>query len=645
MSDWDDDEVNDSDDDEVDTWDEMDLWDAVGVWDEVNDSDDDEESDSDTDDEEVTQPANEQEGDQHPEVTVSAFTETDQDGEELITYYKPLPLPEVTISAFTETGIAEPSIIVPLQRAYTGRYPVISSRLADTPSATLGVQGLSDQLNTMLGTSYTLDNQFLSSLLEDFITIDYDFGLIYGCLRGMWYINDWSTLQDVLGRRRDKDWEERRDALIGNRIVNPNLRPRHVWDLCSNRVVPLWTMVNERKYHMRSPWPQPISHAWVDEKDRAVVWTPINGYQWPVPIPKDADLNLIRIEMLNLGLEYAWLDVLCLRQVGGPEEDLRIEEWKVDVPTIGAVYQNGGDVVCYLSGLGRPLRLKEGDLESDRCWFRRAWTLQEYGSRRTIAGDTPDGQLHVKLTDGTLETGLLLNFKRPQQSMSFFGVLKEMQRRVSTNPVDKIAGLAYLMHCKTIPAYYESQSLEEAWTALVNSMDELYRGCLFSLCPEPGNAGKKWRPSWDQVMMKPPPANDLLLSNIEVDRDETRDEDLANYADCIEGLVRGLAVVEEKSPSLASWGTIRLGELIVKDKDGIEHGFEIIATHTYPIPEDTYTLIDARSDVFCPSYGWIVGRSLPGGKFEKVSVLEISKTEHDRLEDLCIDEEHAYNLI
>ncbi len=52
------------------------------------------------------------------------------------------------------------------------------------------------------------------------------------------------------------------------------------------------------------------------------VWTPINGHQWPVSIPKDADLNLIRIEMLNMGLEYVWLDVLCLRQKGGLREDL-----------------------------------------------------------------------------------------------------------------------------------------------------------------------------------------------------------------------------------------------------------------------------------------------------------------------------------
>ncbi|PBK89171.1 hypothetical protein ARMGADRAFT_935940 [Armillaria gallica] len=426
----------------------------------------------------------------------------------------------------------------------------------------------------------------------------------------------------------------RRKALDGNRIVNPRLRPRRVWDLHSNRVVPWWFMY----LHSNIQWPQPISHAWVDEKDRAVVWTPINGYKWPVPIPRDVDLNLIRIEMLNLGLEYAWLDVLCLRQVGGWREDLRADEWKLDVPTIGAVYQ-GEDVVCYLSGLGRPLTLKEGDLESDRCWFRRAWTLQEVGIDRVIAGDTPDGPLHAKRKDGTYETELLTRFHDRLQStrdMSWSWkvreLLVEMRKRVSTNPVDKIAGLAFLMKCDTIPAYYESESLEHAWAALVNVMDTDCRWPLF-LCAEPGNTGKKWRPSWEQVMTEPLPA--FFDYCLDVCWDEAEDEDWCN-AEGIEGLVLGLAVVEEGD---------RRGELIVNDKAGIEHRFEITATHTSLIPEDTYAMIYTCRVESSWDRGWMVGRSLPGGKFEKMSTLIISREEHRRLKNLGIIEWRRYILI
>ncbi len=101
--------------------------------------------------------------------------------------------------------------------------------------------------------------------------------------------------------------------------------------------------------------------------------------------------------------------------------------------------------------------------------------------------------------------------------------------------------------------------------------------------------------------------------------------------------MQGLAVVEGPRD--------RHGELIVKDKHGIEHGFKITATHMYPIPEDTYTLIDSYSEGERLCHGWVVGKSLPGEKFAKVSVLEISLEEKDRLDRLCITEKRQYILI
>ncbi len=546
----------------------------------------------------------------------------------MITYFQ---YPEVTISAFTETGQEESSILVPLQRSYTGQ-GVISSRLADTPCATFGIQGFLDQLNTILGTSYSLDNPSLSCFLEACITSRYDFGLIYGLLRTIWYTDDWSTVRDKLCRGEEEDREMRRKAFVGNRIVNPRLRPRRVWDLYSNRVVPGWF----KDLHCNGSRLRPISHAWMDEEDRVVVSTPINGYKWPVPIPKDVNLNLIRIEMLNLGLGYTWLDVLCLRQKGGWREDLRREEWKLDVPTIGGVYDRK-TVVCHLSGLGRPLTLKEGDLDSDRSWFRRAWTLQEAGRSRVIAGDTPDGPLHAKCKDGKYETELLTRFHKQLQSthdikFEVCEALEEMRKRVSTNPVDKIAGLAFLLNSRTIPAYYESESLEHAWTALVNSMDSWCRARFFFFCAEPGNADKKWQPSWDHVMTKPLPTFlDYRLDHVHWD--EARDEDWC-IAEGLEGLVLGLAEGDQR------------GVLFVKDKGGIDYyRFKITATHTSPIPEDTYAMIHIRGSENLADHDWVVGRSLPGGKFEKVSILRISWEENRRLEFLEIIEVRRYILI
>lgn len=95
---------------------------------------------------------------------------------------------------------------------------------------------------------------------------------------------------------------------------------------------------------------------------RINVQTPINAYKWPVPIPKDTSLELIRIEMLKLGAEYAWFDEVCLRPQGAPREDLRTDEWRLDVPTIGHVYHpipDGGEL---LQGPGESFEFEDGRL-------------------------------------------------------------------------------------------------------------------------------------------------------------------------------------------------------------------------------------------------------------------------------------------
>ncbi len=449
-----------------------------------------------------------------------------------------LELPEVTISSQTEIGQTEESIKVPKQRAYTGRKPVISSSLANIPCSCLDIQDLLDLLNTTLGTSYTLDTPSLSFVLKDCIAQEYDFGTAYGRLRSAW-CDSGTAYSRLRSARRDgvtdiqmelqkcevEDINWRRNALVGSRIIHSNIPPRRVWDLYSNRVIPWWTCRPILSYDQKK---RPISHAWVDEEDRVDAWTPINAHEWPVPIPKGANLDLIRIEMLNLGVEYTWLDVLCLRQRGGPREDLRVEEWKLDVPTIGAIYQNAV-LVYYLSGLGLPLSLKEGDLESDRCWFRRAWTVQEVGGgMRTIAGDTPDGPLHAQPIDevGNYKDEILTRFHKQLKSaripiMDVYRVLSAMQDRISTNPVDKVAGLAFSLLAGSIPAYYESQSLENAWTALINEISKNYRGVLFFTYPEPGTGCKKWRPSWEQVMTKPLPNHfSLPIASVRKDDDD-----------------------------------------------------------------------------------------------------------------------------
>ncbi len=265
--------------------------------------------------------------------------------------------PYIKLSAHTETGHAESTTIPVLtQRYFIGKW-VIPSSLANTPCANLGLDGVLEKLSTMLGTSYTLDS--IKLVLHSFVAQGLDFGAAYAYLRPYW--DDVHAIKHNLCTGELNNSSMRRRVLVHDRIVDVDVPPRRVWDLYANRVVPYWLACGR-------VWG--ISHAWMDGKDRVNVMTPINGYEWPVPMPRDANLDLIRIEMLNTmrsyGAEYAWLDVLCLRQEGGQVEHLHLEEWKLDVPTIGSVYTRNAPVVCYFNSLGLPLHLTSDDFESDR---------------------------------------------------------------------------------------------------------------------------------------------------------------------------------------------------------------------------------------------------------------------------------------
>ncbi len=398
------------------------------------------------------------------------------------------------------------------QRSYTGNQPVISSALADTPCTVLGIDGVVAKLNATLGTSYTLGSRILrllgiatlESILKPYVARNVDFGTVYAHLRPYWYYYDVAAIAHELHTREEKDREMRREVLVHDRITRRNVHPRRVWDLYANRVVPYWVAG-------RIPWG--ISHAWVDEKDRVDVMTPINACEWHVPMPKDANLDLIRIEMLNLGAEYAWLDVLCLRQEGGKNEHLRLEEWKLDMPTIGWVYR-GLHVVCYFNGLGQPLHLTPNYFESDRCWFRRAWTLQEFTNNVIIGGETGDHDIMEKEVQKMFDKQLAHLQKIRQQDMVLELVL-EMQNRVSTKSLDKVAGLAYLLYPEPIPIYDAEKSDVDAWEVLIDAMSPASRARLFFYFPEPGKGNKHW-PNilFHDIIIPGLPTNDDIIGKL-----------------------------------------------------------------------------------------------------------------------------------
>ncbi len=62
--------------------------------------------------------------------------------------------------------------------------------------------------------------------------------------------------------------------------------------------------------------------------------------------------------------------------------------------------------------------------------------------------------------------------------------------------------------------------------------------------------------------------------------------------------------------------------MIVKDKNGVEHAFNVTATHEHPIPEDMYTLICTTAFIWHRK--WVIGQRLSGRMFEKVAMLELA---------------------
>ncbi len=76
----------------------------------------------------------------------------------------------------------------------------------------------------------------------------------------------------------------------------------------------------------------------------------------------------------------------------------------------------------------------------------------------------------------------------------------------------------------------------------------------------------------------------------------------------------------------------RYGKLVIEDTNEIVHTFKISVTHYCLIPKDVYTLLGDHHH-----WNWVVGRQLPGQKFEKVSVFKMDGWEEaEKLKDLNI---------
>ncbi|EKM53760.1 uncharacterized protein PHACADRAFT_211409 [Phanerochaete carnosa HHB-10118-sp] len=376
------------------------------------------------------------------------------------------------------------------------------------PCAAMNTSKSLKLLNDILGTRYTLGKPGLEQCLDHFIRNSRDFGQVYGALRCHWQSDFTRLLSDIAAKQKREEVMQK-NALDGGYISNSQVSPRRVWDLYSNRVLPFYAIDQNRNSLVIPDNIWTVSHSWVHENARIDVSTPINDYKWPVPIPNNTTFDHIRVELLNLGAEYVWLDVLCMRQRGRPEdEEQRKEEWKLDVPTIGSVYSLDRPCVTYFNGLGLPFDPSPQVLSSDRHWLKRVWTVQE-------ATDLwlPGGITGATSTDTQRFFRELLPRSIPQNFLSSFDHLafavRAMQGRHCTAGLDRVHGLAYILNCKTLPIYDEGMPTELAWTALLKhiGLDSRWRVALRHARRHPNDTSLL--PSWKDFMQYEQEGNDI----------------------------------------------------------------------------------------------------------------------------------------
>ncbi|KLO13795.1 hypothetical protein SCHPADRAFT_347034 [Schizopora paradoxa] len=529
-----------------------------------------------------------------------------------------------------------PAITVPLQKQYAGMHPVISSTQASITCASLGVDGVLDLLNNVLRTAYTLDEPFLREHLKECISNGHDFGMAYASLRPRWF-DGFSELKTIMNNCRYEDEKLRREALDLDRgRITAQIRPRRVWDLFANRVVPIWVT---RKF------PLAISHSWMEPKLRSSIRTPINASKWPVPFLIDSSLERVRIELLNLGAEYVWLDVLCLRQFGDAEyEALRKEEWLVDVPTIGGVYHQNQMIVCYYSGLGRPFRV--GDVNHERHWLKRAWTLQEISLNSICAGETDDADSPSRASvkeDGHYDDQNIDSFYERLGSLSMFAqetdnifpVLSAMLERFAVNLNDKVAGMAYLLRSRDVPVYVEGQSTEDAWDNLLRTMNSRYLGDLLFLYPYAGSPRHAWLPSWEQIKKEDLPASggvhlyeqvEMKACQVQSDGEDPKTESRSiarhrgyRIMECkIEGLSNNIESLSKSKPRRDGYAVIG------------SYRFKVQALHKQIISEDDcFTMVAGEGLEY-----WVVGYVGHSGLIRKHTVVRMFSEDRDRLKSL-----------
>ncbi|GJE98163.1 hypothetical protein PsYK624_143850 [Phanerochaete sordida] len=350
----------------------------------------------------------------------------------------------------------------------------------------------------------------LKLCLRYFLRTRPDFGSVYGYIRPYWG-SDLTSLPETLSRQEERDSAMRREAVEGDYIRNARIPPRRIWDLYSNRVIP-YHAINQATQDGFPDTLWTVSHSWVEEDQRDSVVTKINSKAWPVPIPRTTTLDHVRVELLNYGAQYVWIDVLCLRQVGQEKDEAqRMEEWELDIPTIGHIY-SGKEVPCitYFNGLGLPFDPSDEALESERHWLQRVWTVQETTEHwlpgGLMAASTPQicsffQDRHGEAVHHQPSSDIDDSIGGTSTTLSKLAhATKLLRTRHCTIELDRVSSLAYLAQCETRPIYRTALDAESAWAILLKHLPDDVRGVIAMRHARRRPTAQTVLPTWSQFL-------------------------------------------------------------------------------------------------------------------------------------------------
>ena len=466
------------------------------------------------------------------------------------------PLKYTDFSKESSPSYIIPLYIIPSKANRTETLPtsfraggIITPAQANVSCQSLSEKVLTDSLVALVGLhehAVIANSQWIQHDVNCFISCDLDFGLAYSAARVGWKYFDSTDSTDstyssdipiqrlqlhtnakLLNKERLKAIQTDHSSSDQELIISPySIMPRRIWDLKSNRVVDFRMLhavqsrelVQSRRLvpsvTMQKPTFWAVSHSWTS--DMSPVLTRINQYQWPVPLPKDISLDHLRSELLDLGAEYVWVDVVCLRQQTSIHdlELLRREEWKLDVPTIGNIYRAATHIVRYFNGLGVPF--SNNGWDNPRHWLQRAWTLQEIADEKTtINGGIPHALDHVFLNSLGEISGKVVKLRsaiRPviqlaaqvdsEDGCEVYKLVQEMIRRHASQPLDKLSGLFYLLGTTKLPCYDDKMTSEDIWRQCFHLLPlERKTEILFDF-PYRGT-DNQWFPTWAQMLSWP----------------------------------------------------------------------------------------------------------------------------------------------